>query len=213
MCPSICSIFRNLQHNQQANAHIIHSRHNWEGCSLLSIKCTPPTLVSISSPPLSLSAKLCSICVHWSVQDLEIYHIISRPLPIAYSTGIIGRAVVCCPSNAHPQLWCLSAPLHRLCLLNFVPWECIDPFKSFIFTPCSAGISRYQAIEAYLAGRSRLSVACTLPTLVSISSPPSPLPDKLCSMSVHTSIQDLEFCRLISRQCPYYTIETYMRGS
>ena len=100
-----------------------------EGRSRLSVECTSPTLVSISSSPSPLSAKLCSMSVHRSVQKLEFYRIISRPRPISHSRGTLGRTVVGCPSNAHPQLWCLSTPLHHLCLLNFVPLVCIDLFK------------------------------------------------------------------------------------
>ena len=109
------------------------------GCSQLSIECTPPSLVSISSSPLPLSAKLCSMSVHRSVQELEIYCIISRPVPISVAGSIIGRAVVGCPSNVHSQDWCVSA------------------------------------------------------------SSPSPLFAKLCFMSVHRSVEDLEIYRIIGR--------------
>ena len=34
---------------------------------------------------------------------------------------VFAWAVIGCPSNAHLQLWCLSAPLHPLYLLKFVP--------------------------------------------------------------------------------------------
>ena len=104
-----------------SSAHIISWRHNWESCSRLSIKCTPPRLVPISSSPSPLSAKLCSMCVNRSVQDLEIYCIISRPVPISKAVGIFGRGVVGCPSSAHLQLCCLPTLLDHLCLLNFVP--------------------------------------------------------------------------------------------
>ena len=129
-----------------------------QDCSHLSVKCTPRTLVSVSSSPLPLSAKLCSMSVNRSVQEIEFYRIISRLLhisytndilgkaitsvcqtlvheypsirsrvgillhkqqPISYTRDILGRAIVDCPSNAHPQLQCLSAPLHYLCLLNY----------------------------------------------------------------------------------------------
>ena len=86
--------------------------------------------MSIISSPSPLSAKHCSMCVHRSVQDLEIYHIISSQVPISYTRGILGRAIVSCPSNPHPQVWYLSAPLHHLCLLNFFPCVSIDPFKN-----------------------------------------------------------------------------------
>ena len=127
-------------------------RHNWEGCSRLSVECTPPSLVSISSSPSSLSAKLCSMCVHRSDQDLEIYSIISSPVPISYTRGIVVRAVVGCPSNAHLHAWCLSPPLHHLCLLNFVPCVCIDPFKISKFTTESAAQYPYDTLEAYFGG-------------------------------------------------------------
>ena len=35
-----------------------------EGRKSLSVECTPETLVSMSSSPLPLSAKLCPMCVH-----------------------------------------------------------------------------------------------------------------------------------------------------
>ena len=76
-------------------------RHTWEGSSRLSVKCTPSSLVSTTSSPSLPSAKLCSMRMHRSVQDLEIYRIISRPVPISYNRGILGTAVVSCPSNAH----------------------------------------------------------------------------------------------------------------
>ena len=93
----------------------------------MSVECTPPTLLSTSSSRSPLSAKLCSTCVHRSVQDLKIYRIICRPVPISYTKGIIERAVACCLSYAHLQVWCLPALLHHLCLQTFVPCVCIDP--------------------------------------------------------------------------------------
>ena len=112
------------------NTHIIHYKHIWEGCSCLSVKYTPPTLVSISSSPSPLPVKLCSMSIHQSVQELEFYSLVSRLKPTSYTIiGIFGRAVVGCPSDAHLQLWCLSAPAHHLCLLTFVPCASIDPFK------------------------------------------------------------------------------------
>ena len=105
-------------------------RHNWEGYSRLSVECTPQSLVSISSSQSSLNAKPCCMCVNRSTQDLEIYSIISRPLNISYTRSIIGRAEVGCLSNSHIQVWCLSAPLHDLCLINFFPCVCIDLFKT-----------------------------------------------------------------------------------
>ena len=113
-----------------AEAHIIHYRHIWEGRSRLSVEWTPRSLVSMSSYASPLSAKLCSMCVHRSVEELEFYCIVSRLMPISYAGSILSRAVGLCPSNAHPQLWCLWAPLHHLCLLSFVPRVSIDPFKS-----------------------------------------------------------------------------------
>ena len=109
---------------------IIRSRRRtWVGCSQLSVECTPPNLVSISSSPSPLSAKVWSKCVHRSVQNLIIYSIISRLVPISCRRGIFWRDVVGCPSNAHLQLWYLSAPLNHICLLKFVPSVSIDPFK------------------------------------------------------------------------------------
>ena len=121
---SIHSRFKNLMHNQQASAHIRSWRQSWEGCSRLSIQCTLSSLVSISSSPSPLYAKLCSICVHRSV-----YCIISRPVPISGAGGIFGRGVAGCLSDVHHQLWWLSAPLNHLYLLNLVSWVSNDPFK------------------------------------------------------------------------------------
>ena len=129
VCASIRSRVRILQHSQQAEAHIIPYGHIWEGRSRLSVKCTPPTLVLINSSPSPLSVKFCPMWVHRSVQDLEINRIFSRLMPISYATSILWRTISLCPSNAHIQLWCLSAPLHHICLLNFVPCVSIDPFK------------------------------------------------------------------------------------
>ena len=112
----------------------IYTRHTWQGCSRLSVECTAPSLVSISFSPSPLSAKPCSMSVHRSMQNLEIYSIISSPVPISYTRGIIGRAVVGCPSNEHLQVLCLSAPLHYLCLFNIIRCVCIDPFKISKFT-------------------------------------------------------------------------------
>ena len=119
-----------FQPGQQAEAHIILYRHFWEGCSWLSIECTPVTLVSIGSSPSPRSTKLCPMSVHRSVQELDFYCIFSRLMPISYAKSIIWRAVGLCPSNSHPQLWCLWALLHHLCLLHFVQWVSINPFKS-----------------------------------------------------------------------------------
>ena len=69
----------------------------------LSVKCTPPTLVSFTSSPSPLSVKHCSMSVNQSVQELEFYR-------------LIGTLVAGCPSNLHPQLWCQSGPLYHLCL-------------------------------------------------------------------------------------------------
>ena len=63
---------------------------------------------------ITLSAKHYSMSVHRSVHDLEFHQIISRLEPISEAGGILGRDVVGCPSNAHPQLWCLSAQFHHL---------------------------------------------------------------------------------------------------
>ena len=120
---------KNLQHNQLASAHTIHRRQRSEGCSRMSVAYTPPSLESISSSPSPVSGNHCSMCVHRSVQELEVYRIFRRPVPIPEARGIFGRAVVGCPSNPHLKVWCLSAPLHHLCLLNFVPCASIDLIK------------------------------------------------------------------------------------
>ena len=127
---SIRSRVRFLMHSQLGYAHIVHWRHTWEGQETLSVECTLSTLVSTSSSPSPMSAKLCSMSVHRSVQELDFLRIVSRRRPILYTGGKLWRAWRLCPSNAHPQIWCLSAPVHHLSLLNFVPWVCIDPFKS-----------------------------------------------------------------------------------
>ena len=130
VCESTRSRFWILPLLQQANEHIVSWRHNLEDHKTLSVERTPPSLVSISLSTSPLSVKLCPIWMHRSVEELEFYCIISRLMPIFYARGIIWRAVGLCPSNAHSQLWCLSAPIHHLCLLNFVPCVCMDLFKS-----------------------------------------------------------------------------------
>ena len=101
-CALIRSEVRNLPNNQKAYDHIKRKRHTWEGCSRLSIVCTPPTLVSITSSPSPLFSKFCSTSFHQSVQKLEFYHLITRLKPTSFARGILGRAVNLCPSNAHP---------------------------------------------------------------------------------------------------------------
>ena len=71
----------------------------------------------------------CPMSVHRCVQELEFYSVVNRLKPLTYTIGIFGRAVVSCPPNAHLQVWCLSATLHQICVLNFVQCVCIDPFK------------------------------------------------------------------------------------
>ena len=75
------------------------------------------------------------MCVHQSVQDLEIYSIINKPVPISEDGGMLGRAIVGCPSNAHLRGWYLSAPVHHLCLQKFVPCVCIDQIYHIISMP------------------------------------------------------------------------------
>ena len=88
-----------------------------------------------------------------------------------------------------PQLWCLSSPLHHLCLINLVQWVCIDPYKISILP-----VKRHN-----LEGRSRQSIKCTPSNFVSISFSPSPLPAKLCSKSVHRSVQEFDIYRTLGR--------------
>ena len=201
-CVSIRYEGRILPHNKQANLNV-HSkcqRHTWEGCDRLSVECTPPTLSSVYSSPSSLSGKLCSRSVYPSVKHLEFYHILSKLIPISYTRGIIGRAVVGCPSNAHLQLWCPSAPLHQLCLLNFDRGVCIQPFRGYKFLQHNQQANAHTKCQRHTwEGCGRLSVECTTPTLGSIYSYPSILSDKLCSMSVHRSVQHLEFYHILSR--------------
>ena len=179
-------------------------------------KCTPPTLVSICSSQSDLSAKLYSMSVHQSVQELEFYSLLSSQCPchtlqaylgglrclvvkftpptlvsicssplefycilsrlmhIWYTRGILGWATVGCPSNAHPQLWCLSAPHHAsdlsaLVLLTLTPWVCIDLFKSQHTKQVNSHIILYRR---NWVGLRSLSIESTLPTLVCICSAP-----------------------------------------
>ena len=74
-------------------------------CWSLSVKCTPPTLVSNSFSLSPLCDKLCSMNVHQFAQKLEFYRTISRLVPISSARGILGRTVGLCSSNTHPQLW------------------------------------------------------------------------------------------------------------
>ena len=109
-------------------------RHNWKavvGCPLNAHR-----QVWCVSTPLHHRCLLnfvpC-VCIDptLSNQDLEIYRIISRQVHISEAEGILGRALVGLLSTAHLQIWSLSAPLHHLCMLNFVPCMCIDPFKIY----------------------------------------------------------------------------------
>ena len=121
VCASIRSRFRNIPHIQHASVHIRSWRHTWEGCSRWSVESSSPSLVSISSSPSPLSAKtLFHVCasIRSSFRNLQS--------SISYTRGIFGRAVVGCSSNADRFP---SAPHYHLCLLNFVPRVCIDPFK------------------------------------------------------------------------------------
>ena len=63
--------------------------HTYEGHKFLSVEWTPPTLVSISSSPSPLSAKLCPMSVHRSVQELELYRLFSRLMPTSYDRSIL----------------------------------------------------------------------------------------------------------------------------
>ena len=134
-------------------------------------------------------------------------------MSILHTSCILWKAAVSCPSKHTLQLWCLSAPLHHLCPLNFVPWVCIDPFKSLTFTAYSAGLYQYHTLEAYLGCHSQLSVDCTPPSLVSLRSSPSPLSAKLCSMSVLRSVEEFDFCGILRRLIPIaYTRSIFGRA-
>ena len=160
-----------------------------EGRSWLYIKCTPPTLVSFSSSPSLMSVKLCSMCVYQSVQ---FYRILSRIIQILYTRSILGRAVVGCPSNAHPKLWCLSAPRHHLCLLTLYH-ECASiRYRFRILLHNQQAKAQITHKSRTWEGHSRLFVKCTTASLVSISPSPSPLSAKLCFMSVYRSVTDFE---------------------
>ena len=55
--------------------------------------------------------------MHRSVQELEFYNQHSSLMPISFTRGILGWALVGCP---HPQFWCRFAPLNQISLLNFI---------------------------------------------------------------------------------------------
>ena len=61
---------------------VLQKSQIWEGCGRRSVKCTPPTLISINSSPSQLSAKLCSMNVHRFVHKLEFSCLIKRLTPI-----------------------------------------------------------------------------------------------------------------------------------
>ena len=117
-------------------------------------------LASISSSHSPLSAKLYSICVYRSVQKFR--RIISSPVPISYNRGILGRAVVGCPSYAHLQVWCLSAPLNHICLqtLFHVSLSIPSRFCQQNQQACAHIRNRRHTLE----GCSRLFVECTPPS-------------------------------------------------
>ena len=134
--------------------------------------------------------KLCSICVHRSVQGLEFYSVINIPLPILFTRSIIGRALVGAPSNVHYQVWCLSAPLHHICLktlLHVCP-SIHSKFRNLQHNQMSSAHIRTTRFN--LEGCSRLSVELTPPSLLPINSSLSPLSAKLCSMCVHRPVQN-----------------------
>ena len=108
-------------------------------CYTLFCECASiPKTFKIISRLMPKSAKVCSMSVHRSVQEFEFYPIRSRLIQKSYKRRIFRVTIVVCPSNAHPELWCLHDSLHHLCLHNFDPWMCIDPFKSLNFTAYSA---------------------------------------------------------------------------
>ena len=157
----------------------------------------PPSLVFISCSQSPLPAKLCSNYVQTLLQVF----------PISEAGGIAGRAVISCPSNAHLQGWYLSAPLHHLCLLNFVPNVSIG----FICLQHNQqAIAHIRSWRHSWEGCSRLSIEYTPPNLVSFSSSPLPMSAKFCSKCVHRSVQDLEIYRIISRPVPYQKLEAYL---
>ena len=189
-----CSEVSIFHPNQQVNSHTLHWSRIWEGCSRLSGCCTPPTLVFISSSPFPLSVKLCSMSVHQSVQNSELYRIISRITSEHITSwrhtweGCSRLSIKC----THPSLvsisCSLSPPSGKLCTMCL--HRSVQDLEIYgkISRPVPISYTRENNWEGY----SRLFVKYTPPSLVSISSSPSPLSSKLCSICVHRSVQDLE---------------------
>ena len=76
--------------------------------------------------------------------------------------------------------------------------ECASIRSRYTVFPCNQ-LTNALHLKDIGVGRRSLSVECTPPTLASTNSSLSPLAAKLCSISVHRSIHDLEFYLLISR--------------
>ena len=174
---------QNLPHNQQASAYIRSWRHNLEGYSRLSVECTPPSLVSTSSSQSPLSAKLCSMRVHRSVQDLEINSIISRPVPYQKLEAYLGglQSVVSQMHTARLGIYQLLS-ITSICLIS-MSHVCASIRSKFRNLPQNQQDSAHIIHKRHRwEGCSRLSVECTPPSLVYLNSSPSSLPSKVCSM-------------------------------
>ena len=179
--------------------------------SRLSVECTPLTTMPFSSSPSPQSAELCSMSVHRSVKELDFYRILSKLIPISYTRGIIGRAVVSCRSNVHPPLSCLSAPPHHLCLLHFFH-ECASIRLRIWFFTRQANTHIIMRLSSW-DGHSQLSVECTPPHLVSISSSASPPSATLRSISEHRSGLEFDFYHILCGLIPIlYTSGTIRRA-
>ena len=151
--------------------------------------------------------------MHQSGQKLEFYGIISWLRTISHSRSMLGRTVVGCPSNANLQFGCLSTPLHHLSakLCSMSVHQSVQKLEF-----CHI-IGRLRPIIWHSRGMfGRAVVGCPLnahpQTSVSINFSPSPLSVKLRSMSLHRSVQKLEFCCIISSLGPYHTVEKYLGG-
>ena len=209
MCASIHWIVRIWQPSQQVEAHIIYYRHVWEGRTRLSVECIPPSLVSISFSPSPLPVKLCHVCLHRSVQELEFYSLVECTPPSLVSissyssylsvthvcTLIRSKARIIHPSHqANAHFLCKRDTLEGRRSLSV---ECIRPslvsissYPSYLSVKLSPMCVHWSVQELeffciisrlmHLEGSKSLSVECTPPTLVFISSSPSPLSAKLC---------------------------------
>ena len=180
----------------------------------MSVECTPPTLVSISSSQSPLSAKLCSMSIHRSVRELEFYCVISKANAhfLCYRHSLEGRRSLSVKYTPPTLVYISSSPSPlsvKFCPMS-VHWSVQELEFYCLISKANAHFLCYRQI---LEGLRSLSVESTPPTLEFISSSPSSLSVKVCPTSVHRSVQELKFYSLVNRLKPIsYTIGIFRRA-